>query len=78
MGSRHETPAGRLLPTAANLAKHSNENLPTTKPLQVSHETIYQTLYVMPRNYQPQAVLVADALRQHHAETASAESARQA
>ncbi len=35
------------------------------KAMQVSHETIYQTLYVMPRNAL-KAVLVADALRQHH------------
>jgi transposase, IS30 family len=32
--------------------------------MQVSHETIYQTLYVMPRNAL-KAVLVAEALRQH-------------
>ena len=35
------------------------------KAMQVSHETIYQTLYVMPRNAL-KAMLVADALRQHH------------
>jgi transposase, IS30 family len=35
------------------------------KAMQVSHETIYQTLYVMPRNAL-KAVLVAEALRQHH------------
>jgi transposase, IS30 family len=35
------------------------------KAMQVSHETIYQTLYVMPRNAL-KTLLVADALRQHH------------
>jgi hypothetical protein len=76
MGSGHETPAGEASPHCSKHHKALKRGLPTTKPLQVSHETIYQTLCDAAQ-LSPGAVLVADALRQHHGET-SAESARQA
>lgn len=47
------------------VAKALKRNYADNAAMQVSHETIYQALYVLPRNA-IKAVLVAEGLRQHH------------
>jgi transposase, IS30 family len=58
----------RLLKTGHSpeqVAKALKRDFADNAAMQVSHETIYQALYVLPRNAL-KAVLVAEGLRQHH------------
>jgi len=74
-GRRRKLDAGPLWDEVCRLLKsgHSPEQVaealkrdfPDNGDMQVSHETIYQALYVLPRNAL-KAVLVAEGLRQHH------------
>lgn len=74
-GRRRKLDAGLLWDEVCRLLKrgHSPEQVaqalkrdfPDNGDMQVSHETIYQALYVLPRNAL-KAVLVAEGLRQHH------------
>ena len=74
-GCRRKFDAGPLWDEVCRLLKsgHSPEQVaealkrdfPDNGDMQVSHETIYQALYVLPRNAL-KAVLVAEGLRQHH------------